>query len=162
LATAPLNSPARIGLTRGVNSYDGIDALKGLSAGVDELMEGSGIVIHLPAAVAVRKILADPGAITVNVDGTHTILNAGLKYARRTFIASTWEVYGKDNSGKLCEASIPSSAGDGKPVAVRDRKEAGRVLAPGSLPASRLARDRHELLRYRLASADGNVRDGVA
>lgn len=73
---------------------------------VDKLVASTDVVVHLAAAVGVRKILADPiEAINVNVDGTQTILNASLRYGRKTLIASTSEVYGKNASDSLCETA---------------------------------------------------------
>ena len=53
-------------------------------------------VIHLAAAVGVRKILDEPvETITTNVRGTEIVLDCCHRYGRKLFIASTSEIYGK-------------------------------------------------------------------
>ena len=53
-------------------------------------------VVHLAAAVGVRKILEEPvETITTNVRGTEIVLDCCNRLGTRLFIASTSEVYGK-------------------------------------------------------------------
>ncbi|MBW3535686.1 MAG: NAD-dependent epimerase/dehydratase family protein, partial [Gemmatimonadetes bacterium] len=53
-------------------------------------------VIHLAAAVGVRKIIDEPvETITTNVRGTEIMLDVCHKHGSRLFVASTSEVYGK-------------------------------------------------------------------
>ncbi len=62
-------------------------------------------VIHLAAAVGVRRILRDPlHSIQTNIQGTDHVLGACAEFGRPLLLASTSEVYGK-NEGKLCEES---------------------------------------------------------
>lgn len=63
---------------------------------VAEAVDLCGTVIHLAAAVGVETIIRHPvETIEVNVRGTENVLRAAGKKGRRTFIASTSEVYGK-------------------------------------------------------------------
>jgi UDP-glucose 4-epimerase len=63
---------------------------------VSEAVDLCGCVIHLAAAVGVETIIRQPvQTIEVNVRGTENVLRAAGKKQRRTFIASTSEVYGK-------------------------------------------------------------------
>ena len=53
-------------------------------------------VIHLAAAVGVRKILDEPvETITTNVRGTEIVLDCCHKAGKKLFVASTSEIYGK-------------------------------------------------------------------
>jgi UDP-glucose 4-epimerase len=64
---------------------------------VAELVDGSDIVFHLAAAVGVRLIVDSPvRTIETNVHGTEVVLAAAAKKRKRTVIASTSEVYGKN------------------------------------------------------------------
>jgi UDP-glucose 4-epimerase len=63
---------------------------------VSEAVDLCGTIIHLAAAVGVETIIRQPvETIEVNVRGTENVLRAASKKFRRTFIASTSEVYGK-------------------------------------------------------------------
>ena len=73
---------------------------------VDSLVGRSDIVVHLAAAVGVRQILNNPlASIHTNVGGTETVLNAAATFRRKILVASTSEVYGKNESDKLCETA---------------------------------------------------------
>ena len=62
-------------------------------------------VIHMAAAVGVRRILRDPlHSIQTNIDGTDHVLAACAEFGRPILLASTSEVYGK-NETELCEES---------------------------------------------------------
>jgi UDP-glucose 4-epimerase len=62
-----------------------------------ELVDESDIVFHLAAAVGVRLIVESPvRTIETNVNGTQLVLNAACKKRKLVFIASTSEVYGKN------------------------------------------------------------------
>ncbi len=63
-------------------------------------------VIHLAAAVGVRRILEDPlSCLKINVDGTTIVLDACAEFRRGILLASTSEVYGKNEADSLCEDS---------------------------------------------------------
>jgi UDP-glucose 4-epimerase len=71
---------------------------------VRRLVAGSEQVIHLAAAVGVRRILQDPlSSLKVNVDGADIILNACTEFRRGVLMSSTSEVYGKNDADSLCE-----------------------------------------------------------
>jgi UDP-glucose 4-epimerase len=64
---------------------------------VEHLVKEADQIYHLAAAVGVKLIFENPiRTIRVNVKGTETVLDAALKYAKKTLIVSTSEVYGKD------------------------------------------------------------------
>jgi UDP-glucose 4-epimerase len=71
---------------------------------VRRLVSLSDMVIHLAAAVGVRKILSDPlSSLKTNVNGTDNILSACADYGKGVLLASTSEVYGKNEASSLCE-----------------------------------------------------------
>jgi UDP-glucose 4-epimerase len=69
-----------------------------------EVVDESDVVYHLAAAVGVRRIIESPvRTIETNVKGTELVLEAAAKKRKLVFIASTSEVYGKNNKVPLCE-----------------------------------------------------------
>ena len=69
-----------------------------------ELVDESDIVFHLAAAVGVRRIVDSPvRTIETNVKGTELVLEAAAKKSKLVFLASTSEVYGKNNKVPFCE-----------------------------------------------------------
>ena len=71
---------------------------------VNDLVSKSDLVFHLAAAVGVKTILANPiESITTNFLGSETVLNACAKYNKRLLIASTSEIYGKNENQPLSE-----------------------------------------------------------
>ena len=61
-------------------------------------------VIHLAAAVGVRRILKDPlSSLKVNVEGAESVLRACADSRVPILLASTSEVYGKNEANSLCE-----------------------------------------------------------
>lgn len=61
-----------------------------------ELVDNSDVVVHLAAAVGVKKIVEQPvQTIETNVRGTELVLELAGKKNKRVIIASTSEVYGK-------------------------------------------------------------------
>jgi UDP-glucose 4-epimerase len=71
------------------------------------MMELTGIcdvVIHLAAAVGVKLIIEEPlKSIHTNVVGTEIVLELANKFRKKTFIASTSEVYGRNSKVPLRE-----------------------------------------------------------
>ncbi|MGQ9471713.1 MAG: NAD-dependent epimerase/dehydratase family protein [Candidatus Aminicenantales bacterium] len=64
---------------------------------VDNLVSRCDWVYHLAAAVGVKLVYENPVyTINVNVKGSENVLNSALRFAKKVFIASTSEVYGKD------------------------------------------------------------------
>jgi UDP-glucose 4-epimerase len=69
-----------------------------------ELVDQSDVVFHLAAAVGVRRIIESPvRTIETNVKGTELVLEAAAKKKKLVFLASTSEVYGKNNKVPFCE-----------------------------------------------------------
>ena len=70
------------------------------AAAVDPLVEGADVVFHLAAAVGVKLVCEKPiHTINTNVGGTETVLAAAHRFGgRRVLVASTSEVYGKNES----------------------------------------------------------------
>jgi UDP-glucose 4-epimerase len=71
---------------------------------VDRAVLGCDVVIHLAAAVGVKLIVEQPlYSLTTNIKGAITVLEAAHRYRRKVMVASTSEIYGKNNSGPLSE-----------------------------------------------------------
>jgi UDP-glucose 4-epimerase len=69
-----------------------------------EVVDEADVVYHLAAAVGVRRIIESPvRTIETNVKGTELVLEAAAKKRKLVFIASTSEVYGKNNKVPFCE-----------------------------------------------------------
>ena len=65
---------------------------------VEPLVEQVDVVFHLAAAVGVKLVCEAPiRTIHTNVDGTAVVLAAAQRYRRRVLVASTSEVYGKND-----------------------------------------------------------------
>ena len=63
---------------------------------LDRIVSEVDLIYHLAAAVGVELIVKDPvNVIRSNVLGTEIVLQTANRYRRKTFIASTSEVYGK-------------------------------------------------------------------
>jgi UDP-glucose 4-epimerase len=68
------------------------------------LVDEADVIFHLAAAVGVRRIIESPvRTIETNVKGTELVLEAAAKKKKLVFIASTSEVYGKNNKVPFCE-----------------------------------------------------------
>ena len=66
---------------------------------MERLVEGSDAVFHLAAAVGVKLIADDPvHTIETNINGTEVVLEAANKFSRKILLASSSEVYGKNES----------------------------------------------------------------
>jgi UDP-glucose 4-epimerase len=63
---------------------------------MNETVERCEQVVHLAAAVGVRKIIEEPvDTITTNVRGTEIVLDCCSRHGASLFVASTSEIYGK-------------------------------------------------------------------
>jgi len=63
------------------------------------LAEKSDVIFHLAAAVGVQLIADDPvHTIETNIGGTETVLEAANRFGVKTLIASSSEVYGKNEA----------------------------------------------------------------
>jgi len=66
---------------------------------MDNLVERSEMVFHLAAAVGVKLIADRPvHTIETNISGTEVVLDAANKFNKSVFIASSSEVYGKNEA----------------------------------------------------------------
>ncbi|MGZ8762674.1 MAG: NAD-dependent epimerase/dehydratase family protein [Acidimicrobiia bacterium] len=71
---------------------------------VDELVERSDVVFHLAAAVGVKLINESPlESLTVNLRGSETVLRSAARRQTPLLLASTSEVYGKNDHVPLRE-----------------------------------------------------------
>ena len=71
---------------------------------MDNLIEKNDLVMHMAAALGVRNIMENPlESISTNLGGSEVILKSVTKHQKRTFIASTSEVYGKSEKQPLSE-----------------------------------------------------------
>jgi UDP-glucose 4-epimerase len=69
-----------------------------------ELVDESDVIFHMAAAVGVRRIIESPvRTIETNVKGTEMVLEAAAKKKKLVFVASTSEVYGKNDKVPFCE-----------------------------------------------------------
>ncbi|GIF10076.1 NAD-dependent epimerase/dehydratase family protein [Actinoplanes teichomyceticus] len=73
---------------------------------VDECVRGAGMVFHLAAAVGVHTILAEPlKSLRVNLHGTENVVEAAARHGVRYAVASSSEIYGKNDADGLHEDS---------------------------------------------------------
>ncbi len=65
----------------------------------EQLIEKCDCVFHLAAAVGVKLIAEKPvRTIETNIEGATVVLNAAYKFKKKIFIASTSEIYGKNEN----------------------------------------------------------------
>jgi nucleoside-diphosphate-sugar epimerase len=70
----------------------------------DAAVAEADVVFHLAAAIGVKWILEHPlASLETNLRGTDVVLHAADRHRRPTLIASTSEVYGKNDAGPLRE-----------------------------------------------------------
>lgn len=66
---------------------------------MEPLVEHSDMIFHLAAAVGVKLIAEDPVlTIETNIGGTEIVLDIANKFGKKTFLASSSEVYGKSEA----------------------------------------------------------------
>lgn len=71
---------------------------------VDQLVAKSDLVMHMAAALGVKNIMENPlESISTNLGGSEVVLKAVARHKKRTLIASTSEVYGKNPNQPLSE-----------------------------------------------------------
>jgi UDP-glucose 4-epimerase len=71
---------------------------------METLAKRCDVIFHLAAAVGVQLIADQPvRTIETNIGGTEIVLDAANKFGRRILIASSSEVYGKNESIPFCE-----------------------------------------------------------
>ena len=73
-------------------------------AAIDKLVANSDYVVHLAAALGVFNIVNKPlKSLKTNLQGSEVVLESADKYKKPVLIASTSEVYGKNNKVPLNE-----------------------------------------------------------
>jgi len=71
---------------------------------INDLVSKADIVFHMAAALGVDNILnATLDSISVNITGSDVVLKAAAEYDKRIIIASTSEIYGKNQNQPLSE-----------------------------------------------------------
>ena len=71
---------------------------------MENIVESSDVIFHLAAAVGVKLIAERPvHTIETNISGTEVVLDAANKFKRNIFIASSSEIYGKNESAPFEE-----------------------------------------------------------
>jgi UDP-glucose 4-epimerase len=71
---------------------------------MDRLVSECDAIVHLAAAVGVRLIVTDPvRTIETNVLGTEAVLRMARRYRKKTLLASTSEVFGKNDKVPFAE-----------------------------------------------------------
>jgi UDP-glucose 4-epimerase len=71
---------------------------------MDRLVSECDVIYHLAAAVGVFSIVSSPiDTIEINVGGTEVVLNTARRYRKKVLIASTSEVYGKNEKVPFSE-----------------------------------------------------------
>ena len=100
-------STGRIGNIRHLEGEDGFRFVSDTimnKAMLEEAVQWSDQVYHLAAAVGVRLIVEEPiRTIETNIFGTDLVLKMTNRHRKKTFIASTSEVYGKQAQDALRE-----------------------------------------------------------
>jgi UDP-glucose 4-epimerase len=77
---------------------------------LDRLVSLCDVVVHLAAAVGVQLIVNDPfHTIRTNVIGTDGVLKAACRYRKKTVVASTSEIYGKNSKIPFSEEDDTTS-----------------------------------------------------
>lgn len=100
-------STGRLVNIEGFKKHPGFDFIEGDIRDA-ELMEAlakrSDVIFHLAAAVGVKLIADSPvRTIETNIGGTEKVLEAANKFHRKILLASSSEVYGKNEAVPFCE-----------------------------------------------------------
>jgi len=84
---------------KGKTGFDFVEANICNTEPTEALVEQCDVVFHLAAAVGVKLIADRPvHTIETNIDGTKTVLEACNKFGKKILIASSSEVYGKNET----------------------------------------------------------------
>ncbi|HOL21974.1 MAG TPA: GDP-mannose 4,6-dehydratase [bacterium] len=66
---------------------------------LEELIKSSDFVFHLAAVVGVKRVMENPvDSVIINVEGTYNVLRYCAKYNKKILLASTSEIYGKNEN----------------------------------------------------------------
>jgi UDP-glucose 4-epimerase len=71
---------------------------------VDSLVSQCQMVYHLAAAVGVKYIIDNPlNSLRINIKGTENVFESANRHKRKVILASTSEIYGKNEKDRLSE-----------------------------------------------------------
>ncbi len=99
LSTGDLQNLSKIKHVIKFKNFDILDRRK-----INRLVSKSDYIIHLAASLGVLKIVNEPlKSLRINLEGTQIILDAALRYNKPILLASTSEVYGKNEKVPLSE-----------------------------------------------------------
>jgi UDP-glucose 4-epimerase len=102
-------STGRLSNLDGVRDHPGFSFTQGSvldEIAVDQAVRGCDVVVHLAAAVGVKLIVEQPlYSLTTNIKGAISVLEAAHRYRRKVMVASSSEIYGKNNAGPLKETA---------------------------------------------------------
>ncbi len=71
---------------------------------MEKLVSNSESVYHLAASVGVRYVIEDPlRSMLINAEGTRILLEIAAQFKPKVFLASTSEIYGKNEEASLSE-----------------------------------------------------------
>ncbi len=71
---------------------------------VDKLVSRSEIVFHMAAAVGVKYVIENPlASLRINTKGAENVFESSNRYKRKLILASTSEIYGKNEKERLSE-----------------------------------------------------------
>jgi UDP-glucose 4-epimerase len=97
-------SLANIASLKGKNGFEFVKGNICDNALVEKITQDCDVIFHLAAAVGVQLIADSPvHTIETNIGGTQVVLEAANKYKRKIFIASSSEVYGKNEQAPFRE-----------------------------------------------------------
>ena len=73
---------------------------------VDDVVRQCETVVHLAAAVGVKRVVEQPlQSLTTNIRGSEIVMAAAHRYRRKVLLASSSEIYGRNSSGPLDEGA---------------------------------------------------------
>jgi nucleoside-diphosphate-sugar epimerase len=102
-------STGRLSNLEGVSGHPGFSFTQGSvldELAVDQAVRNCDVVVHLAAAVGVKLIVEQPlYSLTTNIKGAISVLEAAHRYRRKVMVASSSEIYGKNNAGPLKETA---------------------------------------------------------
>ena len=122
------------------------------------------VVVHLAAAVGVKLIIDEPlKSIHTNIAGTEIVLELANKFRKKTFLASTSEIYGRNSKVPLSEDDerIYGSTAVAR-WSYAATKAMDEFLALAYYRNKQLPGDRGPVLQHRRAAPDRALRHGRA
>ncbi len=71
---------------------------------LEELIKKCDFVFHLAAVVGVKRVMENPvDSVIINVEGSYNVLKLCARHGKKIFLASTSEVYGKNENTPFME-----------------------------------------------------------